>query len=156
MCHTDLRRCPEVSGGWGRESVQGVKGGRLSLMEPRVGRSLEWHASLGMDFSILFSASACLHVRGCFERVCARLPGKVYRDHVQGWSAMAATRPFSYLLLFFLIFPFILDQGFLSVCLPWFDAPRYRLGLDLQRVHTSSALRVFSSRLLGCPRCQSE
>lgn len=134
--------------------MQGVKGGRLSLTEPRGGRSSSTQqASVEMDFLILFSASACLCVClfACVMCVCAfRLVNQVYRDHVKGWSAMAVTRLFSFFVVFFLIFPFIFDQGFV-VSLPpppQFDAPRYTGAGYLQRVHTSSALRVFSSRLL--------
>lgn len=111
-----------------------------ALSKPR------WRWTFQSGFSI--SLPPCSLVCVCFACVCVCLVSQVYRDHIKGWSAMAVTRLCSFFVVFFLllIFPFIFDQGgFVSLSAP-VRCPQVHWGWT--RVHTSSALHGFSSRLL--------
>lgn len=122
-------------------------GGRLSLKEPRVGRSSSTQqASVEMDFSVLLLASACLMFAcfACVMCVCAFcLVNQVYRDHVKGWSAMAVTRLFSFFVVFFLFFHLYFTRVFfVSLSSPGLKPPGIR-GLGICSESTRARLSEY-------------
>ena len=153
MRHTNLRRCPEVSGGRGvgagGERGRAVPNGASHW--PEVERS----ASLGGEglFNPRFSISLRVRLFACVMSVRVCPVSQVYGDHVKGWSGHGGHSSVSFFLVFLnfiFIFHLYLTRGFCPSA-PWFEAPHVYGGggVSAASPHEFGSPSIFKSATLG-------